>query len=83
MYALVKGLVQARVPIDGVGFQMHIDARFPPSEQAIIDSQCLKFRLNEDDVARTALFLASDEGSFINNQVILCDGGNAMRGFRI
>jgi GH35 family endo-1,4-beta-xylanase len=38
VYALVKGLVQARVPIDGVGFQMHIDARFPPSEQAIIDN---------------------------------------------
>jgi len=38
VYALVKGLVQARVPIDGVGFQMHLDARFPPSEQAIIDN---------------------------------------------
>lgn len=38
VYALVKGLVQNRVPIDGVGFQMHLDARFPPSEQAIIDN---------------------------------------------
>jgi GH35 family endo-1,4-beta-xylanase len=38
VYALVKGLVAARVPIDGVGFQMHLDARFPPSEQAIIDN---------------------------------------------
>ncbi len=38
VYALVKGLVQARVPIDGVGFQMHLDARFPPTEQAIIDN---------------------------------------------
>jgi len=38
VYALVKGLVKARVPIDGVGFQMHLDARFPPSEQAIIDN---------------------------------------------
>ncbi len=38
VYALVKGLVDARVPIDGVGFQMHLDARFPPTEQAIIDN---------------------------------------------
>jgi 3-oxoacyl-[acyl-carrier protein] reductase len=35
------------------------------------------------DIANLGLFLASAEGSFINNQVILCDGGNAMRGFRI
>jgi Enoyl-(Acyl carrier protein) reductase len=36
-----------------------------------------------EDIANLGVFLASDEGSFINNQVILCDGGNAMRGFRI
>ena len=36
-----------------------------------------------EDIANLGLFLASDEGSFINNQVILCDGGNQMRGFRI
>lgn len=38
VYALVQGLVNSRVPIDGVGFQFHVDARFPPSEQAIIDN---------------------------------------------
>src|SRR6478609_8314321 len=38
VYALVKGLVKARVPIDGVGFQFHVDARFPPAEQAIVDN---------------------------------------------
>jgi NAD(P)-dependent dehydrogenase (short-subunit alcohol dehydrogenase family) len=36
-----------------------------------------------EDIANLAYFLASEEGSFINNQVVLCDGGNAMRGFRI
>lgn len=36
-----------------------------------------------DDIANLAVFLASDEGSFINNEVILCDGGNMMRGFRM
>ena len=38
VYALVSSLVASSVPIDGVGFQMHLDARFPPSEQAIIDN---------------------------------------------
>jgi len=38
VYSLVKGLVNSRVPIDGVGFQFHVDARFPPSEQAIRDN---------------------------------------------
>lgn len=38
---------------------------------------------DDDDIANLALFLASDEGSFINNEVVHCDGGNQMRGFRI
>ena len=36
-----------------------------------------------EDIANLGVFLASDEGSFVNNQVILCDGGNQMRGFRM
>lgn len=35
------------------------------------------------DIANLGMFLASEEGSFINNQVILCDGGNQLRGFRM
>lgn len=45
--------------------------------------QQVKRQGTPEDIANLALFLASDEGSFINNQVILCDGGNQMRGFRI
>ena len=45
--------------------------------------QSVKRQGTAEDIANLGLFLASDEGSFINNQVILCDGGNAMRGFRI
>jgi 3-oxoacyl-[acyl-carrier protein] reductase len=45
--------------------------------------QSVKRQGTAQDIANLGLFLASDEGSFINNQVILCDGGNAMRGFRI
>jgi 3-oxoacyl-[acyl-carrier protein] reductase len=35
-----------------------------------------------DDIANLGVFLASPEGSFINNQIVSCDGGNALRGFR-
>jgi NAD(P)-dependent dehydrogenase (short-subunit alcohol dehydrogenase family) len=49
----------------------------PEAEQAIINSQCLKFRLNEDDVARTALFLASDEARAMTGQNLIVDAGLA------
>jgi 3-oxoacyl-[acyl-carrier protein] reductase len=45
--------------------------------------QSVKRQGTADDIAQLGLFLASEEGSFINNQVILCDGGNQMRGFRM
>lgn len=44
--------------------------------------QSVKRQGKADDIANLGLFLASDEGSFINNQIVLCDGGNQMRGFR-
>lgn len=45
--------------------------------------QSVKRQGTAEDIANLGVFLASDEGSFINNQVVLCDGGNQMRGFRI
>jgi 3-oxoacyl-[acyl-carrier protein] reductase len=45
--------------------------------------QAVKRQGTAEDIANLGVFLASNEGSFINNQVILCDGGNQMRGFRI
>jgi NAD(P)-dependent dehydrogenase (short-subunit alcohol dehydrogenase family) len=49
----------------------------PQAEQAFIDLQCLKFRLTEDDVARAALFLASDEARGITGQNLIVDAGLA------
>jgi NAD(P)-dependent dehydrogenase (short-subunit alcohol dehydrogenase family) len=46
-------------------------------EAAFLDAQCLKFRLSADDVARTALFLASDEARGITGQNLIVDAGLA------
>lgn len=45
--------------------------------------QNVKRQGTPEDIANLAYFLASEQGSFINNEVIHCDGGNQMRGFRI
>ena len=49
----------------------------PEAEQAIIDSQCLKFRLQEDDVARPVVFLASDEARGMTGHNLIVDAGLA------
>jgi NAD(P)-dependent dehydrogenase (short-subunit alcohol dehydrogenase family) len=49
----------------------------PEQEQRFIDQQCLKFRLSEKDVARTALFLASEEARGITGQNLIVDAGLA------
>ncbi len=49
----------------------------PADEQRYLDTQCLKFRLQPDDVARVALFLASDEARGITGQNVIVDAGLA------
>ena len=49
----------------------------PERERELVDQQCLKFRLRADDVARTALFLASDEARAITGHSLVVDGGLA------
>jgi NAD(P)-dependent dehydrogenase (short-subunit alcohol dehydrogenase family) len=49
----------------------------PEKEKEFLDQQCLKFRLSADDVARAALFLASDEARGITGQNLIVDAGLA------
>jgi NAD(P)-dependent dehydrogenase (short-subunit alcohol dehydrogenase family) len=46
-------------------------------EREFLEEQCLKFRLSTDDVARTALFLASDEARGITGVNLIVDAGLA------
>jgi NAD(P)-dependent dehydrogenase (short-subunit alcohol dehydrogenase family) len=52
----------------------------PEKEREFVAAQCLKFRLNEDDVARGVLFLASDEARGITGHNLLIDAGLAQTG---
>ena len=49
----------------------------PEKDREFLAQQCLKFRLSEDDVARTALFLASDDARGITGQNLIVDAGLA------
>lgn len=53
----------------------------PADEKRIVESQCLKFRVSVDDVARTALFLASEEARAITGQSVVVDAGLAQTGY--
>lgn len=47
----------------------------PESEAELMSRQCLKRRLQPDEIARFALFLASEEASACTNQHYIVDGG--------
>jgi NAD(P)-dependent dehydrogenase (short-subunit alcohol dehydrogenase family) len=49
----------------------------PELEQEFLAQQCLKFRLDEDDVARGVLFLASDDARGITGHNLIIDAGLA------
>jgi 3-oxoacyl-[acyl-carrier protein] reductase len=51
--------------------------------QRVKGTQLLKRQGTAEDIANLGIFLASDEGSFINNEIIIMDGGNQLRGWRI
>ncbi len=47
----------------------------PESEKELMERQCLKRKLIPDDMARVALFFASDESGACTNQQYVADGG--------
>ncbi len=49
--------------------------RTPEAEARFLDLQCLKLRLGPDEVARVALFLASDESRACTGQNFIVDAG--------
>jgi len=71
---IAPGLMQTEAARDGVA---------DDNWQRLKGMQSVKRQGTAEDIANLGVFLASEEGSFVNNQVILCDGGNQMRGFRI
>ena len=47
----------------------------PEADKRRLEGQCLKRHLVPDDVARAALFFASDEAGAMTNQSYVVDGG--------
>ncbi len=47
----------------------------PEAEKNLLEKQCLKRKLVPDDMARVALFFASDESGACTNQQYIADGG--------
>ena len=53
--------------------------RDPVADQAFLDAQCLKIRLDPGHVARPTLFLAADDSNGITGQHVLVDAGIAQQ----
>ncbi|MDP9140832.1 MAG: SDR family oxidoreductase [Pseudomonadota bacterium] len=59
-------------------------AQLPPEAYARIQGQqMLKLDGTAEDIAKLALFLASDDARFITNETVLCDAGSRIRGWRV
>ncbi len=53
--------------------------RDPAADQAFLDAQCLKIRLDPGHVARPTLFMAADDSDGITGQHVLVDAGIAQQ----
>lgn len=73
----VNGIAPGVMETEAVKTQMSAE-----THARIQGQQMLKLNGTPDDIARLALFLASDDARFITNETILCDAGNRIRGWR-
>jgi NAD(P)-dependent dehydrogenase (short-subunit alcohol dehydrogenase family) len=72
----VNGLVPGAIRTDRQDKMWADDAEgFAKANQAFLDKQMLKFRLDASDCARLALFLASDESKGCTAQDFIVDAG--------
>jgi 3-oxoacyl-[acyl-carrier protein] reductase len=59
------------------------NAGLPPETQARVEAmQPLKLHGLPEDIVALALFLASDDARFITSEIVHCDAGNRIRGWR-
>jgi 3-oxoacyl-[acyl-carrier protein] reductase len=57
--------------------------QLPPETYARIQGmQLLKLHGTAEDIAALALFLASDDARFITCEIVSCDAGNRLKGWR-
>jgi 3-oxoacyl-[acyl-carrier protein] reductase len=54
----------------------------PETYARVQGMQLLKLHGTAEDIAALALFLASDDARFINCEIVSCDAGNRLRGWR-
>lgn len=73
----VNGIAPGVMETEAVKTQMSAE-----THARIQGQQMLKLNGTPDDIAKLALFLASDDARFITNETILCDAGNRIRGWR-
>lgn len=55
----------------------------PETYERVKGMQLMKRQGTAEDIANLGVFLATDEGGFINNEIIIMDGGNNLRGWRM
>jgi NAD(P)-dependent dehydrogenase (short-subunit alcohol dehydrogenase family) len=71
--------VNALVPGAIVTERQNALHRDPAADQAFLDAQCLKIRLDPGHVARPTLFLAADDSDGMTGQHVLVDAGIAQQ----
>jgi NAD(P)-dependent dehydrogenase (short-subunit alcohol dehydrogenase family) len=54
----------------------------PGTIERVQGAQMLKLRGTADDIANLGVFLASEDARFVTCEIISCDAGNRMRGWR-